>query len=69
MPASSGRNTSSQPALALPAPASANPSIPSTDGKTDMAVDGKSVPLDHLGPMIINTDGVRSQCIRSLYGA
>ena len=55
----SGLNTSPDTSLALPAPA--DPSTePRTDGKTQMDVDGKSVPLDHLGPMIINTDGVRS---------
>ena len=52
-------NTSPDTSLVLPAPA--DPSTePRTDGKTQMDVDGKSVPFDHLGSMIINTDGVRS---------
>ncbi|KZV65244.1 hypothetical protein PENSPDRAFT_690028 [Peniophora sp. CONT] len=54
------QNMSSEPSLALPAPAADPSAEPRTDGKTQMNVDGKSVPLDHLGPMIINTNGVRS---------
>ncbi|VDC02249.1 unnamed protein product [Peniophora sp. CBMAI 1063] len=63
MSGTDSQSKSTGPSLALPAPA--DPSTePRTDGigdKAQMDVDGKSVPLDHLGPMIINTDGTISR--------